>query len=151
MEQAGANCSVIRRFLELVAAGTPVLDSMDQAGAPSPSKEFVRETWRFVEAAPVHCQAAAFAFGREDLIPDMFARVVAVDEQSDGAFGTFVDYLSRHIEVDGEQHTPMAMQMLADLCGDDDRKWQECTETVNTALRARLHLWDGIVAAIKDS
>ena len=50
---------------------------------------------------------------------------------------TFVDYLERHIEVDGEQHTPMAMQMLADLCGDDDAKWQECADTVNLALAAR--------------
>ena len=73
----------------------------------------------------MHCQAAAFAFGREDLIPDMFHQVVTVNEQG-GRLDTFVDYLARHIEVDGEQHTPMAMQMLADLCGDDDAKWQEC-------------------------
>ena len=43
----------------------------------------------------------------------------------------------------------MAMQMLADLCGDDDAKWQECADTVNTALAARARLWDGILAAIK--
>jgi hypothetical protein len=59
-----------------------------------------------------------------------------------------VDYLARHIEVDGEEHTPMAMQMLADLCQDDDAKWQECAETVNAALAARMRLWDGILAAI---
>ena len=44
----------------------------------------------------------------------------------------------------------MAMQMLADLCGDDDTKWQECAETVNLALAARARLWDGILAAIED-
>jgi hypothetical protein len=43
----------------------------------------------------------------------------------------------------------MAMQMLADLCGDDDLKWQECADTVNHALDARVALWDGILAAIK--
>jgi Protein of unknown function (DUF3050) len=148
MGQAGADCSVIHRFLELLDAGKPVLAAMGEAGAPDPSTLFVRQTWGFVESASVHCQAAAFAFGREDLIPDMFTRVLAVNEQS-GDLGTFVDYLSRHIEVDGEQHTPMAMQMLADLCGDDDLKWQECAYTVNAALRARLRLWDGILSAIK--
>jgi hypothetical protein len=95
----------------------------------------------------VHCQAAAFAFGREDLIPDMFQQVVTVNENV-GGLDTFVDYLARHIEVDGEEHTPMAMQMLADLCGDDDAKWDECATTVTRALKARAQLWDGILAAI---
>ena len=95
----------------------------------------------------MHAQAAAFAFGREDLIPDMFEQVVDVNERL-GSLGTFVDYLSRHIQVDSEEHTPMAMQMLADLCGDDHAKWAECAETVNLALAARARLWDGILAAI---
>ncbi len=97
---------------------------------------------------PVHCQAAAFAFGREDLIPDMFTQVVAVNERSK-KLNTFVDYLERHIEVDGEFHTPMAMQMVADLCGDDQAKWDACADTINTALAARARLWDAILAAIK--
>jgi hypothetical protein len=49
---------------------------------------------------------------------------------------TFVDYLRRHIQVDSEEHTPMAMQILVDLCGDDGGKWSQCEETVNTALAA---------------
>jgi hypothetical protein len=61
-----------------------------------------------------------------------------------------VDYLERHIEVDGEQHTPMAMQMIADLCGDDQAMWDECAAVVVTALEARVALWDGIVAAIDE-
>jgi hypothetical protein len=95
----------------------------------------------------VHCQAAAFAFGREELIPDMFAQVFAVNKHN-GGLETFVAYLERHIEVDGEAHTPMAMQMLADLCGRDEVKWQECTETATAALAARSRLWDGILTAI---
>jgi hypothetical protein len=77
----------------------------------------------------------------------MFTKVVAVKDRGH-KLGTFVDYLERHIEVDGEQHTPMAMQMLADLCGDDDRKWRECAEAAARALRARAELWDGIAAAL---
>jgi hypothetical protein len=147
MTEAGADTTSITEFIALLRAGTPVLDALDKAHVPAPSAEFVRLTWRLIESAPVHAQAAAFAFGREDLIPDMFTQVVGVNE-SVGGLDTFVDYLSRHIEVDGEEHTPMAMQMLADLCGDDDAKWDECAETVNLALAARAKLWDGVVAAI---
>jgi len=116
---------------------------------PAPAAEFVTLTWGFIESAPVHSQAAAFAFGREDLIPDMFQQVVGVNEKL-GQLDTFVDYLARHIEVDGEEHTPMAMQMVTDLCGDDDTKWADCADTINLALAARARLWDGILAAIGD-
>ncbi len=57
-------------------------------------------------------------------------------------------YLDRHIEVDGEDHGPMALRMIAELCGDDARKWAEATEAAETALRARIALWDGIAASL---
>jgi hypothetical protein len=149
MTEAGADTSTIDAFVDLLRHGRPVLEALRQAAVPAPAAEFVNLTWSIIESAPVHCQAAAFAFGREDLIPDMFQQVIAVKEQG-GRLDTFVDYLARHIEVDGEEHTPMAMQMLADLCGEDEATWQECAQTVNLALAARAKLWDGILAAIKN-
>jgi Protein of unknown function (DUF3050) len=149
MTEAGADTSVIDAFIGRLRARRPVRAAIDEVQVPPPAAEFVRLTWDFIEGAPVHAQAAAFAFGREDLIPDMFQQVVGVNERL-GSLDTFVDYLARHIEVDGEEHTPMAMQMLADLCGDDSAKWAECADTINLALAARARLWDGILAAIGD-
>ncbi|WP_433086186.1 DUF3050 domain-containing protein [Dactylosporangium sp. CA-052675] len=147
MTEAGADRSTVDAFIDLLRAGTPVPAAMQRAGVPAPAAEFVALTWHLIDTAPVHCQAAAFAFGREDLIPDMFQQVVKVNEQV-GQLDTFVDYLARHIEVDGEQHTPMAMQMVTDLCGDDEAKWDECAATINLALAARAKLWSGILAEI---
>ena len=149
MTQAGADRSVIDAFIDRLRAKQPVLQAISDVNVPAPAADFVRLTWSFIQNAPVHAQAAAFAFGREDLIPDMFQQVVGVNE-SVGGLDTFVDYLARHIQVDSEEHTPMAMQMLADLCGDDDAKWAECAETINLALAARARLWEGILAAIGD-
>lgn len=149
MTQAGAQRTTIDAFIDLIRTRTTgVPEALVAAGVPAPSAEFVNTTWKFIQDAPVHSQAAAFAFGREDLIPDMFEQVVKVNANQGGGLDTFVDYLARHIEVDGEQHTPMAMQMLADLCGDDEAKWSDCAETINNALEARIRLWDGILAAI---
>jgi hypothetical protein len=148
MAETGADTSVINRFVDQLRAGRPVPAALTGVEVPGPAAEFVRTTWGLVENAPVHSQAAAFAFGREDLIPDMFQQVIEVKEQGH-KLDTFIDYLARHIEVDGEEHTPMAMQMLADLCGDDKTKWRQCAETVNLALAARYELWDGILATIK--
>lgn len=147
MRQAGADTGPIDTFIGMLRDGEPVAPALKRAGVPAPSTEFVTTTWEFIEHAPVHCQAAAFAFGREDLIPEMFDQVAALNSGS-GQLSHFVDYLRRHIQVDSEEHTPMAMQMLADLCGQDANRWLQCEETVNAALAARTRLWDGILAAI---
>jgi hypothetical protein len=147
MRQAGAETGPVEAFIALLREGRPVIPSLKEAGVPAPAAEFVTGTWHFIEHAPVHSQAAAFAFGREDLIPDMFDQVAALNAEL-GQLSLFVDYLRRHIQVDSEEHTPMAMQMLADLCGDDAGKWRQCEETVTAALAARTRLWDGIVAQL---
>lgn len=149
MREAGADTTAIDSLISSLREDRPVLEALREAGVPKPSIMFAGVTWSIIESKPVHCQAAAFAFGREDLIPDMFTQVVAINERSQ-KLNTFVDYLERHIEVDGEQHTPMAMQMVTDLCGDDETKWQEAAMTVNTALAARAQLWDDILSAIKN-
>lgn len=147
MRQAGADTTRIETFIELLRAGQPVLPSLRAADVPETAADFMAVTWEIIENAPVHCQAAAFAFGREDLIPDMFDQVASLNEKS-GNLSTFIDYLRRHIQVDSEEHTPMAMQMLADLCGEDEVKWQECEETIKLAFSARMRLWDGILEKI---
>lgn len=147
MRQAGADTSRIDSFIGLLRAGDTVPVSLKEARVPQPAAEFVGTTWKFIQSAPVHCQAAAFAFGREDLIPEMFDQVAALNAEF-GELSTFVDYLRRHIQVDSEEHTPMAMQMLVDLCGDDSDKWAQCEETVNLALAARTRLWDGILQGL---
>ncbi|RKE22651.1 DUF3050 domain-containing protein [Streptomyces sp. TLI_171] len=147
MARAGADTAPVEAFLAAIRSGRSVAEAAKVAEIPPAAAEFAAVTFGIIEDAPVHCQAAAFAFGREDLIPEMFEQVVRIDD-ADGRLTVFKDYLARHIEVDGEQHTPMAMQMLIDLCGDDTERWEQCGATVRTALRARVALWDAITAAL---
>ncbi|WP_406397643.1 DUF3050 domain-containing protein [Streptomyces sp. NBC_00879] len=147
MEEAGADVKPIHDFLDRIRRGEGVREALVNAPVPPAAATFVATTWDFIENAALHCQAAAFAFGREDLIPEMFDQVIKIDDQG-GRLATFREYLARHIEVDGEQHTPMAMAMVADLCGDDRAKWDECADTVVAALKARVALWDGILTEL---
>jgi hypothetical protein len=149
MAKAGAETGPVGAFLDLLRAGTPVIEALKLAEVPQAAADFVATTWEILESAPVHCQAAAFAFGREDLIPEMFEQVIGI-EDADGTLDVFKDYLARHIEVDGELHTPMAMQMLIDLCGDDAVKWAQCSVTVRTALAARVALWSAILGSFPE-
>lgn len=58
-------------------------------------------------------------------------------------------YLERHIELDGEEHGPMAKKLLKGLCGTDEQCWREAEVAAKAAVAARLVLWDGIVEAVE--
>ena len=95
MERAGADTTTITSFLDLIRAGTDIPTAIKTAGVPGPAAEFMATTWSIIDTAPLHCQAAAFAFGREDLIPEMFDQVIKINDQG-GKLATFRDYLARY-------------------------------------------------------
>jgi hypothetical protein len=149
MEQCGADISRVDSFLAALRRGDDMNFSLARAGAPKAAREFVKTTMRVVESGAAHAIAAAFTLGREDIIPVMFKPLVAkLDHRFPGELTLFQDYLERHIKLDEERHTPMALRMLAELCGDNPHKWSEAEESAKTALNARIALWNGVVEAI---
>ena len=55
-----------------------------------------------------------------------------------------VYYFKRHIELDGDEHGPMAINMIKNLCGENQIKWNEVIEASKQALQMRINLWDSI-------
>ena len=92
--------------------------------------------------------AAIFTFGREDLIPEMFQLILdQLSIQSPDKVKTLMYYLERHIEVDGGHHSQLATSMVSQLCQDDPKAWKRATDAAVNSLKARIKLWDGILAA----
>jgi len=146
MRRCGADTCSIDRFLEHVRRGSSVTSALAQAEAPPPVCRFVQHTFEIIESDDLCAIASAFTFGREDLLPDVFRRVVA---ESIGGLGDFKFYLSRHIELDGEHHGPMSRRLITALCGDDEAKWRVAENAAASSLQARKKLWDGMLLAVQ--
>ena len=149
MREAGADTAPAERLLAALAAGESVPVALAAAQAPASVQAFVRHTFEVIASGQTHAVAAAFTFGREDVIPDMFRNLVAdLGQRFPGQLDTFIYYLNRHIELDEDHHAPLAHQMVRDLCGTDPRRWHQATAVAAQGMAARVALWDGIQAAL---
>ena len=91
-----------------------------------------------------YLQAAIFTFGREDLIPGMFVSLVNdIHKNFPNSISIFKYYLERHIEVDGDHHSHLALQMTSNLCGTNEQFWKEAEKATVESLQKRIELWDG--------
>ena len=149
MEQSGANTAVIDGLLADLRNGLSLQAALDAPGITTSVRRFVSFTFDILRQGDAAVLAAVFSFGREDLIPDMFYQLVKdLDHLFPGQLSVFRYYLERHIAVDGDHHSHLAMEMVTELCGNDSAVWQRATEAALQALKMRLLLWDDAHAAI---
>lgn len=150
MERMGANTTTVQSFLKQVQADQDIFKSIDESGLDVRIQDFLRFTFEIALKGKPHEVASAFTFGREDLIPDMFTSILKEIQQRFPAVALehFVYYFQRHIELDGDEHGPLAMKMIDELAGDDEQKWEEMTQVAKQALQKRIKLWDAILDAL---
>lgn len=150
MQEMGANTNIIDIFIAEIIAGKSVHDSLESLPIIKEVKEFVSYTFKVIDTNETHKIAAAFTFGREDIIPDMFLKIVdEASSNNDKKYDSFTYYLKRHIELDGDEHGPLSLQMIEELCGDDSKKWQEVLDVAKHSLQVRINLWSGIHQLLK--
>lgn len=118
---------------------------------PFAAKEFMETTFSFINSDKPHVVAAAFALGREHIIPEMFRAFLDNMNITKKEASVFHYYLARHIEIDGDEHGPMSMRMLELLCAGDPIKIAQAQDAALNAIKARIKFWDGVLLAIEDS
>lgn len=151
MHQVGASTQAIEQLVNAIQKGNTVQEALSSLDIADKTKAFVTYTFSLIEEGLSHKIASAFTFGREDVIPDMFIAIVKEAEQNEGkdAYNKLTYYLERHIELDGDEHGPLSLEMIAELCGEDTQKWEEVEQIAVEALQQRIALWDGINAKIE--
>lgn len=149
MHQIGISSNSINSFIDTLKITGDFHKAFDVAQTPESARKFVDFTFETIKTKEIYIQAAVFTFGREDLIPGMFMKLVDdLDQNLPDTISIFKYYLQRHIEVDGEHHSILALKMLENLCGNDEYKWHEVEIAVKTALQKRIELWDGVFNVI---
>ena len=146
MQDCGANTSEIEQFLANIRSLNNIFVAIKISELHPNIKAFLDFTFRVIEEGKTHEIAAAFTFGREDLIPSMFTAILKNFQASfpETDLRKLIYYFERHIELDADEHGPMAMQMITELCGTDALKWKEVEAVSILALEKRIALWDAI-------
>jgi hypothetical protein len=149
MEQSGTATDAIRSFTKTLAKTNDFNQAYSIAQTPDAARSFVDYTFEIINSEKAYLQAAIFTFGREDLIPGMFISLINdLHEKFPDNISTFKYYLDRHIEIDGDHHSHLALQMTETLCGDDEALWKEAEVATIASLQRRLALWDGVYEEI---
>lgn len=146
MQQCGANTQMVLAFLNHLKTTQNIFLSIKQSDLHPDVKAFLDFTFRVIEEGKPHQIAAAFTFGREDLIPSMFTEILRSFQVNfpETDLSKLIYYFERHIELDADEHGPMAMQMISELCGNSEQKWKEVEEVSILALEKRIGLWNAI-------
>ncbi|MDG2444465.1 MAG: DUF3050 domain-containing protein [Flavobacteriaceae bacterium] len=149
MGRMGSDTQKIEIFMSKITQNMPVSEALDFAEVPDAVKNFVKVTFDTIYSNDAHKIASAFTFGREDLIPDMFIEIIQQTHEQ-ASFEDFLYYLNRHVELDGDSHGPLSLEMIVELCGDDQQKWSEVLATAKASLEVRISLWDYIADTISN-
>lgn len=144
MEQCGADTTAINKFIANLKTNGDFDAAYQIAQTPEAAKAFVDYTFEIINSNKVHLKSAVFTFGREDLIPNMFLTIVNdLNTKFPEQISLFKYYLDRHIEVDGDHHSNLALEMTAILCEGKTDYLLAAQKATEIALQKRITLWNG--------
>jgi hypothetical protein len=146
MDEIGADAGPIDGFLAALDGELGPMAALKDERIPPSVREFVSHTLDVALTGAPHEVASSFCHGRENLLPDVFSAVRAnVDDVLANA-PVFRHYLDRHIALDHDEHGPLALRLLAALCEGDPQREAEAAAVSVAAVKARIALWDGVLA-----
>lgn len=142
MDEVNADTIAIKTLLKMMERNDNFLQSNL---IPKSCKHFISETFNIINRKKPNEIAAYFCFGREKIIPDLFQSILTKSEIQKEKSPIFNFYLQRHIEIDGDHHGPIALEMIQGICGNDKQMWDETKKAANNAISCRITFWDNIL------
>ena len=148
MDDVQASTNAIDEFIGQLRTGSSVATAFETLSTPQSVKAFVSYNYQLAANGTASEVAAAFCFGREDIIPDMFQRLLDGFESSGFDVPRLKHYIERHIELDGDHHGPLSHALVNRLCGTSELAVQQAIDAAKQSITNRIALWDGVSAAL---
>jgi hypothetical protein len=152
MADVGASTRQFEAFRSLARVGTSVEGGMVRTGVPPHVRAFVAHTMTLAQSGSTEEVLAAFFYGREDIIPEMFSRLQktlpGIKHDKD-RLRHFVYYIERHIELDGDSHGPMGRELLEGLVADSPQRNERALRAACNSIQARIELWNGTLSTLR--
>ena len=155
MVDVGASTRQFDRFRSMAQVGISVEKAMVRTGVSSHVQAFVAHTMTLAQSGSTEEVLAAFFYGREDIIPEMFSRLQktlpgARHDNDNDPLRHFVYYIDRHIELDGDSHGPMGRELLEGLVADSPQRDERALRAACNSIKARIELWNGTLNTLRD-
>ena len=149
MREVGAATDGIDAFVQATREGASLEAAFARGAVPAHVRSFVRDTLTTARSGSTAQVLAAFLFGRESVIPQMFRSLLESWRVPAERAPTFTYYLHRHIHLDADAHGPAAQRLLAFVAARDGADDHEIGAAALGAIRSRHELWDGVLAALR--
>lgn len=147
MTEIGANTYFISRFINAVR-DTGLDTALKIPNIPEPAQQFMKFTFDVIKCNQPHLLATILAWGREDLVPQLFQSLRQTLQLNKCVAPHLFSYLDRHIQLDEQEHAPIAIQLVQELCKGSITKQTESIEIAEQSLAVRLEFWNGIYRAL---
>jgi hypothetical protein len=153
MADVGSSTQQFDTFRSLARAQLPIEAAMARSGVPSHVRAFVGHTMSLAHSGSTEEVLAAFFYGREDIIPEMFGRLLETlprPRHDNDPLRHFIYYIDRHIELDGDSHGPKGRALLDELVGDSPQRHERALRAACNSIKARIELWNGTLSKLRD-
>ena len=116
---------------------------LNHSSIPNEIRPFLKNTHQCINQGLI-ATAASFTFGRETIIPEMFVNILNQSTDQNPDIEPFNQYLKRHIELDGDSHSQIALDLVSELCQNDPKNWEQASESAVLAIQSRIDLYTQI-------
>jgi len=141
MENMGAKTDQLNKFTSRIAEKGYNKKHLDDFDASDEVKSFLKHDLEVSLKGTLPEIVGAFTLGREKVIPNMFGYILpAIKQTSTSKY--LITYLERHIDIDGDRHGPLSMELLNTSC--DEKQLSLAYATAIKSLELRLLVWDRI-------